>query len=298
MGLTRRQCLAALAAAVPLQAQRQAMGPKLRASPALCLFSEQLSKIGYDELGGFLKMMGFDGCELSVQEGGHIPPEGDVDLHLERAIEAITGLGLDVPVLSTTLTSPMAKALQTIFGWGGQMGIPVFRPGEWKYGSNIDAGLSQMQLDVSNLARFGQAMQMSIAIHNGAGDTVGSSIWDTSLVLRGLEPRVGYDFDVGYAAANCGIPGWQTALRMALPRLKMVTARDCYWNKTGDGWKLAECPLGEGMVDWPWFFKTLAQARFFGPIVLRLGYGPQEELAAIKKDLAFLRQLRKAAYGE
>lgn len=273
------------------------MGPKLRASPAICLFSEQL-KVGYEELGGFIKMLGFDGCDLAVQEGGHIPPEGDVDLHLERAIESMTGVGLDVPIISTSLTAPSAKAMQAMFGWGSQMGIPIFRPGVWKYGDNVEVSLGAMQRDVTTLARFGQATQMSIAIHNGPGDTVGASLWDTSMVLRGLEPRVGYDFDAGYAAANCGIPGWQVALRMALPRLKMVTARDCYWNKQGDSWKLQECPLGEGMVDWPWFFQTLAQAKFFGPIVLRVGYAPAEELPAIKKDLAFLKQQRKATYGE
>lgn len=281
-----------------MQAPRQRTGPKLRTSPAICLFSEQLSKIGYDELGGFLKMMGFDGCELAVQEGGHISPEGDVDLNLERAIEAITGVGLDVPVLATTLTSPNSKPLQTIFGWGGQMGIPVFRPGEWKYTDNVEAGLGAMQRDLANLARFGQATQMAIAVHNGPGDTAGSNLWDSSMVLRSLPPQVGYDFDAGYAAVNCGIPGWQNALRMALPRLKMVTARDCYWSKSGGGWKLTECPLGEGMVDWPWLFTMLAQAKFFGPVVLHVGYQPQDELAAVKKDLAFLRQQRKAAYGE
>jgi sugar phosphate isomerase/epimerase len=77
----------------------------------------------------------------------------------------------------------------------------------------------------------------------------------------------------------------------------MVTARDCYFSKEGGAWKLAECPLGEGMVDWPQFFATLARAGFTGPISLQVGYGPNDSLPAVRKDLAFLKKQRAAAYG-
>jgi sugar phosphate isomerase/epimerase len=51
------------------------------------------------------------------------------------------------------------------------------------------------------------------------------------------------------------------------------------------------------MVDWPQFFGALAKANFIGPITLRVEYAPQDELAAIRKDLAFLKKQRTAAYG-
>jgi sugar phosphate isomerase/epimerase len=299
MDVTRRQLLGGLAAGATRLAAQQAKGsgPKPRSSPALCLHSDQLMKVGYDELGGFLHMMGFDGCQLAVRKGGHIPPEGDVNLHLERAIEAMTGSGVDVPVVSTDLTSPASEALRTVLGWGSQMGVPIFRPGDWKYQADIEGSLAAAQRDVATLAAFGRQVNMSIALHNPIGGFVGSAVWDWSGVLRTLDPRVGYDFDAGYAAAQLGIPGWLTAFRMALPRLKMVTARDCYWSKDGSAWKLTECPLGEGMVDWAQLFAALAQAKFTGPVVLHVGYQPQDELAAIKKDLAFLKKARDAAYA-
>jgi len=77
----------------------------------------------------------------------------------------------------------------------------------------------------------------------------------------------------------------------------MVCARDCYWEKDGGTWKLAECPLGEGMVDWAQFFATLVKARFSGPISLQIGYPAKDELSAIRKDLAFLKKQVAAAYG-
>ena len=107
MPLTRRQPLAGMALAVPFSglpaAQKKRGGPLPRSSPALCMYSDQMIKIGYNEMPGFLGMLGFDGVELTVQIGGHVPLDGDIDLHLERSIEAMTGSGIEVPVVSTSM---------------------------------------------------------------------------------------------------------------------------------------------------------------------------------------------------
>jgi sugar phosphate isomerase/epimerase len=92
--------------------------------------------------------------------------------------------------------------------------------------------------------------------------------------------------------------GGIAALQIALPRLKMATVRDVVWTKDADGArKLTQCPIGEGIVDWPKFFSALAQANFTGPITLQVEYQPKEELGAIRSDLAFLKKQRAAAYG-
>ncbi len=71
-GLSRRQLLSGMAAASLASAQdtqtgqfRRQNGPKARATPPVCLFSDQIMKVGYDELGGILKMLGFEGCDLA-----------------------------------------------------------------------------------------------------------------------------------------------------------------------------------------------------------------------------------------
>ena len=77
----------------------------------------------------------------------------------------------------------------------------------------------------------------------------------------------------------------------------MVTARDFVWKKEGGAWKPAPCPLGEGMVDWPKLFAALARVRFTGPISLPLDYHPDDEIAAIGRDLQFVRKQIAAAYA-
>jgi L-ribulose-5-phosphate 3-epimerase len=303
MRFTRRQALAGLALAAPLSgplaAQKKRGGPMPRSSPAICLFSDQLMKIGYNEMGEFLGMLGFDGIEITVQEGGHVPLEGDIDLHLERAIEAMTGSGIEVPVVSTSLTAASNKNLQTVMSWGGEMGVPIFKPGHWKIqGGDAAASMMTAQREISWLAQLGRATKMSVALHNATTDFVGGNVADLNALIRPFDPLVGLDFDIGYATATSDAAGALNALHATLPRLKMATARDVVWSKDADGGKkLTQCPLGEGTVDWPKFFGALAQANFTGPITLQVEYEPKDELAAIRKDLAFLKKQRAAAYG-
>jgi sugar phosphate isomerase/epimerase len=301
MGLTRRQVLAAMAAGASRAAaqSRRGNGPKVRSTPAVCLYSQVLIKIQYDDLGPVLRELGVDGCDLTVMPGGHVNPENSA-VDMMRSVEAITGVGLDVPVISTAYTSLADPTIRNVLAISGEMGVPLFRAGLWPYtaGVEVQARLAQVQRDIAGLAALARAVNMEMALQNVAGENVGQSVWDTSLLIRGMDPRtVGYDFDAGYAAAEGGVGGWLVALRLALPRLKMVTVRDFYWSKEGGTWKPVPCPLGEGMVDWTKLFAALAGARFNGPISVTVDYHPKDDLGAIRHDVAFIRKQVHAAYG-
>jgi len=301
MDLTRRHLLtgmAAGAAARSARAQdRKAELPKPRTVPSICLYSPALIQVGYEELGPILKTLGVDGCDLALGPNGHVRPE-HFDLDFERAIEAINGSGVDVEVLSTEYTSLNDPTIRTMAGFAGQMGVPLFRAGHWKYppAGEIEARLGEVQRDIAQLAAIARAVNMALAIPNVPGE-VGGAVWDTWMILRSMDARtVGFDFDAGYALAESG-PGFDVALRLALPRLKMVTVRDFYWSKEGGAWKRVACPLGEGMVEWPKLFAALAQGRFLGPISVTVDYEPGDRIAAVKRDVAFLRKQLGAAYG-
>ncbi|MBZ5622749.1 MAG: sugar phosphate isomerase/epimerase [Acidobacteriia bacterium] len=302
MGLTRRQLLsgAAAGASSAVAQFRAGNGPKVRTTPAVCLYSQLLIKVPYDELGPVLRGLGVDGCDLSVFPGGHVNPElSSVDMM--RSVEAVTGAGLDVPVITTTYTSLADPTIRNVVGICGEMGVPLFKVGHWKYtaGTEVEARLAEVQRDLAGLAALARAVNMAIAIQNLAGENVGEAVWDINMMIRGMDPRtVGYDFDVASATVEGGLGGWSVALRLALPRLKMVTARDFVWSKDASGaWKVVPCPLGEGMVDWPKFFAVLARARFAGPISIQMDYQPKDELAAMRRDVDFVRKQVNTAYG-
>jgi len=274
-------------------------GPKVRSSPGVCIYSQILRKVAYDELGMILRDTGVDGVNLTVFPGGHVDP-ANAGLDMFRSVEAITGVGLDVPIISTEYVNLNDPTIRNVLGVCSEMGVPIFRSGVWHYGNTPDPQLrlAEVQRDVNGLASIGQAAKMAVAIQNLTGDAVGAATWDMNLILRGLNPQnAGWDFDIGNATAEGGAGGWAMALRVAIPRLKAVSVRDFYWSKEGGAWKLTPCPLGDGMVDWPAFFSALAAAHFAGPLTIQMDYQPQSVTAAMKHDIEFVRKGLSAAYG-
>jgi len=308
MRFTRRQLLAcaAVAASVPASAQQQppppphsANGPKVRTSPAVCVYSQIFGKVAYDELGMMLRDTGVDGINLTVFPGGHVNP-ANAGLEMFRSVEAITGAGLDVPIISTAYVNLIDLTIREVLGVCSEMGVPLFRSGEWRYPNAGDPQLrlGEVQRDVAGLASIARAAKMTAVIQNLTGDHVGAAIWDMNLILRGLDPQsAGWDFDIGNATAEGAAGSWATALRLATPRLKAVSVRDFYWLKDGSAWKLTPCSLGDGMVNWPAFFSALAAARFAGPLTIHMDYQPQSLTAALHHDLDFVRKGLGAAYG-
>lgn len=323
MAITRREILAGIAAIGAAAAQQQPppaapspqpppgvpdgprgprprTPPKPRTTPAICLYSQHLIKVEYEAVGMVLRDLGFDGCDLAVVPGSHIPPE-QASSDLMRAIEAISGVGLDVPIVSTSVTSGNDPYGRQILSVAGFMGIGLFRPGYWKYGNapDMEARLAEVQREMLGLASVGRAYNVAMAVHNASGDSVGAGLWDVSGMLRGIDPRwVGYDFDPGFATEAAGVTGAGILMRLAMPKLKAVTVRDFTWNKDAAGtWRAVPCPLGEGMVDWRQFFAALARVRFVGPITIEVRYPAKDELNAFRRELEFVRKQVAAVYG-
>jgi L-ribulose-5-phosphate 3-epimerase len=304
MTVTRRQVLAGAAAAAMRPAAGQehphvANGPKVRTSPGLCVYSQILRQVAYDELGLILRDTGVDGVNLTVFPGGHVNP-ANAGLEMFRSVEAITGVGLDVPIISTQYVNLNDTSIRNVLGVCSEMGVPLFRSGSWNYGNapDLDTRLAEVQRDIFGLANIARAAKMTVVFQNLAGDAVGASIWDWHMILRGLDvATAGLDFDIGNATVSAGAGGPQVALRLAAPRIKAVTVRDFYWSKEGGAWKLTPCPLGEGMVDFAGFFSTLARAHFVGPVTIQMDYQPPNVTAALRHDIDFARKQLNAAYG-
>ena len=318
MAIGRRQILAGMAAAALARAQqppaapppqqpavpdgprvpRPRTPPKPRTSPAVCLYSQHLIKVEYEAVGMVLRDLGFDGCDMAVVAGSHVAPE-QANSDLMRAIEAVSGVGLEVPIVSTSVVSGNDPYGRQILGIAGFMGVGLFRPGSWKYGAapDLDMRLAEVQRELLGLASIARAYNVAMAFPNANGDSVGAALWDVNNALRGIDSRwVGYDFDPGFATEMSGPSGAATALRLALPRVKAVTVRDFTWSKDGGAWKAKPCPLGEGMVDWGSLFAALARVRFVGPVTIQAGYPAPDELNAFRHDLEFVRKQIAAAY--
>ena len=185
---------------------RPGNGPKTAHHPAVCLYSQVLIKVPYDELGQILRSMGADGCDLTVMPADTSRRQQSA-VDLMRAIEAVTGVGLDVPVITTAYTSlrrPDDPQRGGDRGRNGRPDIPRRAVEVSAGGRNRGAAGQEVQRDIAGLASLARAVNMAVAIRNVAGENVGAA----RLGRQHADPRHGSadrrasDFDIGHAVAG------------------------------------------------------------------------------------------------
>jgi L-ribulose-5-phosphate 3-epimerase len=282
--MTRRSFLAA-AAAAPLMADAK--------RPTLCMFSKHFPELKYEELGKTCRDLGFGGIDLTVRPKGHVLPEHVGD-DLPRAIDALRKAGLEVPMITTELTSASDPAAVPTLKTAARLGIPYFKPGYWRYNA-VDplARIKEVAADIRGIAALAAEHKITMGLHNHSGTYVGEAVWDTWEMIRDLDPRwTGFYYDPGHAAIEGGLGGHDISQRLVTPRLKMAAMKDFYWQKDARGWKSVWCPMGEGAVNWKQVFADFAKAGYAGPLSLHLEYDGGMDvaarIAAVRKDLAYI----------
>lgn len=310
MELSRRDFLgtcSAVACAVSLKMnEATAAHPDRSYTGKLCLFSKPLPDMDWRRLAQAAKSVGFGGIDLTVRRGGHVRPERAAE-DLPKAVEAIRGEGLDVPMITTELTSADDPAARPILATAAKLSIPFFKPGYYQYKMvNVRRELEEAAGQFRGLVSLSKEYEIQAGYHNHE-EYLGAPVWDMASVIDTLDSKwVGFYFDARHAVAEGGVGGWKIATNLVMPRLKMVAVKDFRWEKTQRGWAAGNCPLGEGMVDWKYFMNALAAGGFQGPISLHLEYDVAGEtsaakekniVAALHRDLQFLKSRLGESYG-
>jgi L-ribulose-5-phosphate 3-epimerase len=274
----------------------------------ICLFLDHLDDFGYSyaEIAGMLRRLGIAGPDLTVRPGGLVPPERAPE-ELPRAAAAFRDAGLTVPMISTGITGLADATARPILESAGRLKIPYFKLGYSHYEdpSRWQSRIAEVRRDLEPVLQVAKKAGVQAGLHNHAGPIVGGALWDGWELLQPLDPGVvGFYFDPAQATIEGGNHGWKLGFHRVAPRLKMVAIKDFVWEKSGGQWRTRWCPLGEGMVRWPEFFRELARVPFPGPISLHIEYDPggsskadrfEKSFLAAERDLKFLRaQLRTA----
>lgn len=268
------------------------------AKPDLCIFSKHMAKLSLEQLAKTAKRMGFDGVDLTVRPGGHVLPER-AEAELPRAAGIIRAGGLRLPMITTAITSASDPVARPLLAAAGKLGIPYWKAGYLRYDfDHLDRSLVQTKQMATELANLSRDCGIACGIHNHSGNNLGAAVWDTYRAIESLDPNwIGFYFDPGHATIEGGLAGWRLSEALVRPRLKMVAVKDFYWAKKNGKWDTQWCPLGEGMVDWIGVFKAFAASRYSGPVSLHIEYESADEMAAIAKDLAYLKKVVAQTYG-
>jgi sugar phosphate isomerase/epimerase len=311
MTMNRRDMLMASAAAAVMSQTETAEAVEGTAESAtrkkgarpgpICLFSKHLPMMKPGPMAKALKGLGFAGVDLTVRPGGHVEPKV-VEAELPRAVEAIRGEGLAVPLVTTELLEASDPTARPILASAGKLGVPLFKPGYYKYAyQDVRRELREAGTKLRGLYEVARREKVQLGFHNH-GEMLGGAVWDALEIVGPLDPHwAGYYFDTRHAFAEGGQSAWKLASHLVGPRCKAVSVKDFHWEKTAKGWGLRKVPLGQGMVDVAGIFAILARHGFAGPVSLHLEYdidgGQDAILKAAERDLGYLNKKLAEVYG-
>lgn len=275
--------------------------------PGLHLFSKHLQFLDYPQMAAAAASIGFAGLDLTVRPGGHVEPD-----HFERdlpaAITAIKQAGLSCEMMATNIVGTDNPRDYDLLSLAGSLGVRQYRLGGLRYDEKVPPmeSVERYRDQLAALAEWNREIGITGLYQNHSGDErFGAAVWDAVLVLKDLDPDfLGMQFDVRHAVTDGGLM-WPTSFRLARPHIRSLIFKDFRWAVVEGRWQLVNTPMGQGMVDWPRYFRMLKDAGMSYPVSLHCEYDlggankgrreltipGSEVLAAIKRDVVTTRGL-------
>jgi len=282
----------------------EAGGMKL---PSLSLFSKHVQFLDYAEMADAVAALGFDGVDLTVRRGGHVEPD-NYKRDLPVAVSAIKAAGLRCDMMATNIVSTDNQRDYELLALARSLGIKSYRTAYLRYDDETPLMMliERHKRQLGALAEWNEEIGITGMYQNHAGSHhVGAGIWDLYLILKDLNPEfIGVQFDIRHATADGGTM-WPTTLRLIKPHIRSLAIKDFVWGVVDGGWRIVNVPMGEGMVDFPHYFRMLKDAGLSAPMTLHCEYDlggaekgrkeltkPRDEvLAAIRQDVVVLNKL-------
>lgn len=274
------------------------------------IFSKHLQFLDYKKTGEMAAEMGFSGVDLTVRPKGHVLPEL-VKRDLPKAISDIKSAGSNCEMITTSIESIHNPLDVDIIKTAAKSGVKYYRTHWFKYieGKSIMESLQIYKEQIRELSNLNKDLGIIGYYQNHAGTDVGSSFWETKMILETADLEYfGTQYDIRHATAEGGY-SWKNGLELLKSHIKVIVLKDFKWAKINGKWEAINTPIGEGMVDFDAYFKLLKKYNLKPPVSLHLEYdlGGAEKgyneisvdkkvvYDAMKQDLKALQKLWREA---
>jgi sugar phosphate isomerase/epimerase len=272
------------------------------------LFTDNLSDLSVAGAADAAKAAGFDGLDLTLRPGGHVPPE-DSDRGLAEAKRVADAAGVAIPMVSTALTDTDSPHAESVFAAAAHYGTRSLKLGYWEYRpfGTAAAQIDQARARLRRLAALGRKYRVLPCVHCHSGRFLAAGGPLLYQVLRGFEPgEVGAYVDPMHMTIEGGRSAWEIGLDLVAPWIALVGIKNFRWlpsdrDRHGQRrWRWEYCPLADGMAPLPEFMAYLRQLRYDGIVSLHSEYKGESSfrrldtpqlLAQSAADLAYLKGL-------
>jgi len=273
--------------------------PEVQNAWSFHFFSKHLQFLDYAGAAKACAEAGFDGADLTVRPRGHVLPE-KVEKDLPDAVKAFEEAGLKIEMMVSGITDAEDPLTEKVLGTASQLGIRYYRMGYYSYekGLSIPENLDRIKGKMEGLARLNEKHRIHGAYQNHAGSRFGAPVWDVWEVIRDMDPEwTGCQYDIRHATAE-GNRSWPLGLELLQKHIRCLVIKDFRWGEQDGKSREINVPVGEGIVDFPGYFKKLKAYELRCPITIHLEYPmfPRDDMSLeekygtavelMKKDLA------------
>ncbi|TBN04833.1 hypothetical protein EYD45_06110 [Hyunsoonleella flava] len=281
--------------------------PKSKPYP-ISFFTKPLDKYGPDFFMDTLKMAGTDGLDLTVRPKGCVLPER-VENDLPKIVEMAKQKGLTVEMITSNITKADVTLAEKVLSTATKNGVKHYRLGYYKYDKNLGvrSSIEKIKSEMEALAEMNRRIGIQGGYQNHAGTWFGASMWDLAEVLQDIPKAwMSSQFDIRHAVCE-GNKSWIIAMQLLAEKIGSIAIKDFTWDIDGGQSKVKKLPLGEGIVDFDLFFKTIKTLGIVAPITLHMEHdllSTEDEglsllqqqkilVSKIKKDVDFIREKLK-----
>jgi sugar phosphate isomerase/epimerase len=179
------------------------------------------------------------------------------------------------------------------------LGIKNYRLGWMPYDlkTGVRESLAKFRAELVAIDKLNSKYNINGGYQNHSGTMIGGPVWDLDELMNGLSPEsTGIQYDVRHAMVE-GANSWIIGMNLVCRRISSLAIKDFTWRNV-EGKPTAESvPLGEGMVDWDLFFRTVQDLKISVPYTLHVEYPllekEDETLPFSKKKEIIVRKLKK-----
>lgn len=291
--------VAATAALLPVSNLMASVGSggKSKKYP-IFFFTKPLDEFDSGFMAETLALAGVDGFDLSVRPGGRVEPK-QVGEGLPKMIELGKKHKLVTEMMVTAIKDTTDPYAEEVLKVAAQNGIKHYRLGyyDYDYKKGVMESLADIKIKMDRLALLNQKLGIQAGYQNHSGTKVGAPMWDVWELLRSISPEfVSSQFDIRHAVTE-GNASWIVSMNLLKKNIGSLAIKDFTWGISGRKAKVVSVPLGEGIIDFDLFFKTIKELNIIAPITLHAEYpllgSEEEKLPLLKKQQLIVSKLKK-----
>lgn len=291
--------LAAAGAALPFMNDVEAvsMQDKPLKFP-LRLFSKPLDGYDFSFMCECLAEAGIGGFDLTVRPKGKVEP-AEVEDKLPPLVSEARKYDLKLDMMVTGITGVDDPLTEKVLKTASSLGITHYRLGYYNfdYATGIWESLQRLKESLGKIVSLNSKYNIHGDYQNHAGTRVGGPVWDLFELLRGFPPDLaGCQYDVRHAMVE-GANAWILGMRLLTPYIKTLAIKDFTWMTVNNRPRAVTVPMGEGMVNWDLFFKTVKELNISGPMTLHVEYAlldkSEQQLPLTRQKEIIVGKLRK-----